>query len=69
MEGGFEGGRECGCCGGLVQLDLWISTFDDFHNSELGGRIALGSINADATRLTLIIMRGNTFSRWKGKCL
>ena len=44
----------CGRGGGLVQLDFRISTFDDFHNSEFGGRIALGSINEEAT-FSLII--------------
>ena len=34
---------------GLFQLGFRISTFDDFHSSELTGRMALGSINADAT--------------------
>jgi hypothetical protein len=45
-------GRDCcggsGCCG-LFQLDFRMSTFDDFHSSEFGGKIALGSINEETT--------------------
>ena len=44
-------GRDGGCYGsrGLFQLDLRISTFEDFHSSEFGGKMALGSINEEAT--------------------
>ena len=51
MADGLDG---CGRGGGLVQLDFRISIFDDFHNSEFGGRIALGSMNEEAT-VTLIV--------------
>lgn len=43
---------------GLFQLGLRISTFDDFHSSELTGRMALGSINADATVSLIRLIRG-----------
>ena len=49
------------CCGcGLFQLVLRISTFDDFHRSEFGGKIAFGSINDDAT-INFVCFRGYVF--------